>query len=89
MTVQERVKPAGNLQAGSRVAQHGFDELRALPDAQPLQDLQTRLGGAALENSRDLVFRNTFKDIEFVLRTLGGSERALSSSATTPPISTT
>ena len=27
----------------------------------------------ALENSRDLVFRNTFKDIEFVLRTLSGS----------------
>ena len=27
----------------------------------------------ALENSRDLVFRNTFKDIEFVLRTLGDS----------------
>jgi uncharacterized protein (DUF849 family) len=25
----------------------------------------------ALENSRDLVFRNTFKDIEFVLHTLG------------------
>ena len=27
----------------------------------------------ALENSRDLVFRNTYKDIEFVLRTLGDS----------------
>jgi uncharacterized protein (DUF849 family) len=27
----------------------------------------------ALENSRDLVFRNTFQDIEFVLRTLGDS----------------
>jgi uncharacterized protein (DUF849 family) len=27
----------------------------------------------ALENSRDLVFRNTFKDIEFVLRTLSDS----------------
>src|ERR1700733_6102755 len=27
----------------------------------------------ALENSRDLVFRNTYKDIEFVVRTLGDS----------------
>jgi uncharacterized protein (DUF849 family) len=27
----------------------------------------------ALENSRDLVFRNTFKDIEYVLHTLGHS----------------
>ena len=29
--------------------------------------------GPALEASRDIVFRNTFKDIEFVLRTLGDS----------------
>ena len=27
----------------------------------------------ALEASRDLIFRNTFKDIEYVLRTLGGN----------------
>ena len=31
----------------------------------------------ALENSRDLVFRNTFKDIEFVLRTSGRFRHAL------------
>ena len=37
----------GDLQAGSRFAQHGHDELRALPDDPALQgQVQIRLGGA-------------------------------------------
>ena len=35
-----------DVQAGSRLAQHGLDEFRAVSDAEPLQDLQARLGGA-------------------------------------------
>ena len=35
-----------DLQAGSRLPQHGLDEFRAVSDAEPLQDLQARLGGA-------------------------------------------
>jgi uncharacterized protein (DUF849 family) len=36
----------------------------------------------ALEKSRDLVFRNTFKDIEFVLRALGDAGTRFESNAT-------
>ena len=61
--------PGGDVQAGGRLAQHGLDELRPVPDAEPLQGVQARLGAQHLENSRDLVFRNTFEDIEYVLRT--------------------
>ncbi len=42
----------------------------------------------ALEASRDIVFRNTFADIEFVLRTWAIAAPGSSSNATTPPIST-
>jgi len=36
-----------------------------------------------LENSRDLVFRNSFKDIEYALRTLNETGARMNSSATT------
>ncbi len=36
----------GDLQAGSRLAQHGHYELRPLPDAGTLQGVQARLGAA-------------------------------------------
>jgi hypothetical protein len=51
MRVEERVKPGG-VQAGGRKPQHGFDQLRPVPDAQPLQDVQIRLG-AALSRSHE------------------------------------
>ena len=46
MTVEERVRPARDLQAGSRLAQHGLDEFRPVSDARPLQGVQARLGAA-------------------------------------------
>ncbi len=47
MSIEERVKPGRDLQAGGRLAQHGHDELRALSDDPALQgQVQTRLGGA-------------------------------------------
>ncbi len=39
-------------QARGRVAQHGIDELRALPDAQALLDVQIRLGAQLPRNVR-------------------------------------
>ena len=35
------------LQAGTRVAEHGVDEFRPVPDAEPAQDLRARMGAAA------------------------------------------
>ena len=41
-----RCSPARDLQARGRLAQHGLDELRPLPDARALQGVQARLGEA-------------------------------------------
>ena len=38
--------PGRDLQAGSRLAQHGLDEFRSVSDARPLQGFQARLGEA-------------------------------------------
>ncbi len=74
MKVDERVRPAEQLQARGRLAEHGLDELRPLPDARPLQGVQARLGaGRRLETSRDLVFRNTFAGHRVRPDTLGGA----------------
>ena len=74
MKVEERVKPAADLQAGSRLAQHGLDQFRPVPPARPLQGLQTfDWEPEFLEATRDLVFRNSFKDIEYILKTCSGN----------------
>ena len=47
MAIEERVQPGRDLQAGGRLAQHGLDELRPLPDDPALQgQVQARLGAA-------------------------------------------
>jgi uncharacterized protein (DUF849 family) len=47
MTVQERVKPAEVFKPEVASLNNGLDEFRAVSDAQPLQELQARLGGAS------------------------------------------
>ena len=42
-----------------------------------------------LENSRDIVFKNTYKDIEYILTSCAPTAPASSSSATTSGTSTT
>ena len=44
MTIEERLQPALQLQARGGVAQHGLDELRALPDAEALQRTSSTTG---------------------------------------------
>ena len=56
-----------------RKAEHGRDRSRRLIRSHLREKLQ------ALEHSRDIVFRNTDKDIEFVLRTLGDAGARLQS----------
>ena len=55
-------------QARGRVAQHGLDELRPVPDAAAVQGMQARLGAqVSRRQSDERIFKNTFKDIEYIL----------------------
>ncbi len=53
------------------LAQHGLDELRALSDREPDQGIALRLGRSRSRSSRDYIFRNTYADIEYILKNLG------------------
>ena len=88
MTVQERVKPAETFKPEVASLNMGSMNFGLFPMLNRFKTFKHDWERQALENSRDLVFRNTYKDIEFVLRTLGTPARASSSSATTPRIST-
>ncbi len=75
MTVEERVRAGRDLQAGGRLAQHGHDEFRALPDDPALQgQVQTRLGGAVSRRLAQGMFKNTFADIEYILTTCADND---------------
>ena len=78
MKVEERVQPAAQLQAGGGLAQHGVDEFRALSHCSTGTRLQVSTGsGRTSRPRRDLVFRNTFKDIEYILTALRRQRHAL------------
>jgi len=71
MTVAERVKPAQTFKPEVASLNMGSMNFGLFPMLNRFKDFKFDWEAQALENSRDLVFRNTFKDIEFVLRTLG------------------
>src|SRR6185295_12335288 len=73
MTVQERIKPAEAFKPEVASLNMGSMNFGLFPMLNRFKDFKFDWEAQALENSRDLVFRNTFKDIEFVLRTLGDS----------------
>ena len=78
-----------DLQAGGRLAQHGLDEFRPVPDAQPLQGVQARLGAAgAGEFARSRVPQHLQGHRIRAGARSATPARASSSSATTPRIST-
>ena len=52
MTVRGAREARGDVQARGRLAQHGLDEFRALPDAEPLQEVQARLGARRRSRTR-------------------------------------
>ena len=70
MTVQERVKPAEVFKPEVASLNMGSMNFGLFPMLNRFKTFKHDWEQQALENSRDLVFRNTFKDIEFVLRTL-------------------
>jgi uncharacterized protein (DUF849 family) len=71
MTVAERVKPAETFKPEVASLNMGSMNFGLFPMLNRFKDFKFDWEAQALENSRDLVFRNTFADIEFVLRTLG------------------
>jgi uncharacterized protein (DUF849 family) len=72
MTVQERVKPAETFKPEVASLNMGSMNFGLFPMLGRFKNFKYEWEPQALENSRDLVFRNTFKDIEFVLDALGG-----------------
>ena len=73
MTVAERIKPAQTFKPEVASLNMGSMNFGLFPMLNRFKDFKHDWEEQALENSRDLVFRNTFKDIEFVLRTLSDS----------------
>ena len=73
MTVAERIKPAQTFKPEVASLNMGSMNFGLFPMLNRFKEFKHDWEEQALENSRDLVFRNTFKDIEFVLRTLGDS----------------
>jgi uncharacterized protein (DUF849 family) len=70
MTVAERVKPAQTFRPEVASLNMGSMNFGLFPMLGRFKTFKHDWEAPALENSRDLVFRNTFKDIEFVLGTL-------------------
>jgi uncharacterized protein (DUF849 family) len=73
MTVQERIKPAELFRPEVASLNMGSMNFGLFPMLKRFKTFQHEWEGQALENSRDIVFRNTYKDIEYVLQTLGDS----------------
>ena len=71
MTVDERVRPAATFKPEVASLNMGSMNFGLFPMLARYKEWKHDWEPKALEASRDLVFRNTFKDIEFVLRTLG------------------
>jgi uncharacterized protein (DUF849 family) len=71
MTIEERVRPAAVFKPEVASLNMGSMNFGLFPMLGRFKTFQHEWERQALESSRDLVFRNTFKDIEFVLQTLG------------------
>jgi uncharacterized protein (DUF849 family) len=71
MTVQERIKPAETFRPEVASLNMGSMNFGLFPMLNRYHEFKHAWEREALEASRDLIFRNTFKDIEYVLRTLG------------------
>jgi uncharacterized protein (DUF849 family) len=70
MTVAERVKPAEVFKPEVASLNMGSMNFGLFPMLGRFKDFKFDWERPALEGSRDLVFRNTYKDVEFILSTL-------------------
>ena len=73
MTVQERVKPAAVFQPEVASLNMGSMNFGFYPLLKKYKNFKYEWEYEHLEGSRDLVFRNSFKDIEYVLQTCYGN----------------
>ena len=88
MRVEERVKPAATFKPEVASLNMGSINFGLFHLLDRYKEFKLDWEPQFLESTRDLVFRNSFKDIEYILRTCSATTRASSSSATTSPIST-
>src|ERR1700753_3346761 len=70
MTVKERIKPRETFQPEVASLNMGSMNFGLFPMLNRFKEFKHPWEKEHLENSVDLIFRNTFKDIEFALRTL-------------------
>lgn len=73
MKVEERAGPATHFQPELASLNMGSMNFGLYPMKDRYADMEHQWENDHLENSRDLVFRNTFKDIEYVLDEAGGN----------------
>ena len=69
MTVEERLRPAAELKPEVASLNMGSMNFGLYPMLNRFKDFKFEWERQHLENSRDLVFKNTFADIEYVLKT--------------------
>ena len=73
MKVEERVLPAATFKPEVASLNMGSINFGLFPLLEKYKDFKFEWERTHLENTRDLVFRNTFKDIEYILRTCSGN----------------
>ncbi len=73
MTVQERLRPAATLAPELASLNMGSMNFGLYPLLGRFREFQHGWERAHLENSRDLIFKNTFADIEHILETCGAN----------------
>ena len=69
MTVEERLRPAATLKPEVASLNMGSMNFGLYPMLNRFKDFKFEWERQHLENSRDLVFKNTFADIEYILKT--------------------
>jgi uncharacterized protein (DUF849 family) len=74
MTVKERVMPAATLKPELASLNMGSMNFGLYPMLKRYKEFEHAWERQALENSRDLVFRNTYADIEFVLQSCSNND---------------
>jgi uncharacterized protein (DUF849 family) len=73
MAIQERIQPAITFRPELASLNMGSMNFGLFPALERFNEFQHSWERDYLESSRDLVFRNTFKDVEFALRTCSGN----------------
>jgi uncharacterized protein (DUF849 family) len=73
MEIEERIQPALTFKPEIASLNMGSMNFGLFPMLERFKELRHSWESDYLEGSRDLVFRNTFKDIEYALRTCAGN----------------